>query len=178
MQWTNYVQTYKVLGDCVVVTRVISCYFTVWWHVAGKISCICPFDSRAGAACERRCSAVWPLCDGEGADHCQWWITVFFSVLLSTTDSKDSSLRPSTEPAFLISSSLLVLLALMLLPQHTAAMKMPTQQQTGRRSPTSCCTRWKISASSGNRVLFPFLYTALVLDFQSSLLSITTPKYL
>ena len=69
--------TYMVLGDCVVMTRVISCYCTVWWRVAGKISCICPFDSGAGAACERRCSAVWPLCGGEGADHCQWWITVF-----------------------------------------------------------------------------------------------------
>ena len=35
-----------------------SCYCTVWWRVAGKISCICPFDSGAGAFCERRCSAV------------------------------------------------------------------------------------------------------------------------
>ena len=27
-------------------------------------------DSGAGAVCERRCSAVCLLCDGEGADHC------------------------------------------------------------------------------------------------------------
>jgi len=48
-----------------------------------------------------------------------------FSVLLSTTVSKDSNLRPSAEPAFLmILSSLLVSLALMLLLQHTAAKKM------------------------------------------------------
>ena len=56
--------------------QIFSCYCTVWWHVAGKISRICPFDSRARAVCQRRCSAVCLLCDGEGADHCPWWITV------------------------------------------------------------------------------------------------------
>ena len=124
----------------------------LWWHVAGKISCM--------SLRQRSCSSLW-----EKVLRCLstvWWRGCWslsmmdnslFSILLSTTVSKESNLRPSTEPAFLmILSSLFVSLALMLLPQHTPQQrKWCWQQQTGERSPTSCCTRWRISASSGNR---------------------------
>ena len=69
--------------ETVCYDQSVSCYCTVWWHVPGKISCICLFDSRAGVVCERRCSAVCLLCDGEGADHCPWWITVYSRAVAS-----------------------------------------------------------------------------------------------
>ena len=48
------------------------------WLVAGKISCICYYDSEAKAAFRKRCSAVWPVWVGEGGEDYPWWITVFF----------------------------------------------------------------------------------------------------
>ena len=95
-----------------------------WWLVAGRISCICCYDNEAEAPFWRRCSAVRPVWGGEGGEDQPWWITVFFSIPLSTTASRVSCLQPITELAVFINVlSLLASLAPMLLPQQTTAKK-------------------------------------------------------
>ena len=135
-------------------------YCKVQWPVAGKISCTCPFDSGAAAVCWRSCSAVCPVFGGEGAHHCLWWSAVY-SVFSSPPRSQKTPVwdQQQSQLFWLVCPVCWCLWLWCCCPNTQQQRKWRWQQQTGRRSPTFCCTRWRIWASSGNRVCSSPSYT-------------------
>ena len=149
----------------------------VQWHLAGKISCSDPCDSRAEWASWRRTSAVCPLRDGEGGQHCPWLITgCSESSSPSQPQMSPDCVQWWSQPSFISLFSLFALLVLLLLPQQT----------TVKNSTVASKHWWKLISSillytlkdlSFHRklsLLISLLYVAILLVFQLSLLSVGT----
>lgn len=100
-----------------------------------------------------------------------------FGNLFATTASNVSSLHPKCKHRASLSNQFIPSLdvVLMLLIQHTSNYPRYNRQ---RKSPTFCCTSWRISTSSRNKACSSTPYVKPVLAFQFTLLLMWTTRYL